>query len=77
MVNNTDIKALGEGMIKLPMGTDFNLELHKVLDLPKLAKNLLSTPAMISLGAEVKFKNEERIVSKEDKDYVIGKLVNK
>ena len=37
---------------------------------------MLSTPAMISLGAEVKFKNKERTVSKEDKDYVIEKLVN-
>ena len=44
--------------------------------MPKLAKNLLSVPAMISMGAEVKFKNEECIVSKEGKDYVIGKLVN-
>ena len=39
--------------------------------MPKLAKNLLSVPAMISMGAEVKFKNEECIVSKEGKDYVI------
>ena len=31
---------------------------------------------MISMGAEVKFKDEECIVSKEGKDYVIGKLVN-
>ena len=74
--DNTAIKAMGEGMVKLPMGTDFHLELHKVLYVPKLAKNLLSVPAMISMGAEVKFKNEECIVSKEDKDYVIGKLVN-
>ena len=35
LVNNTDIKALGEGIVKLPMGTDFNLELHKVFDVPK------------------------------------------
>ena len=63
-------------MVKLPMGTDFHLELHKVLYVPKLAKNLLSVPAMISMGAEVKFKNEECIVSKEGKDYVIGKLAN-
>ena len=63
-------------MVKLPMGTDFHLELHKVLYVPKLAKNLLSVPAMILMGAEVKFKNEECIVSKEGKDYVIGKLVN-
>ena len=74
--DNTAIKALGEGMVKLPMGTDFHLELHKVLYVQKLAKNLLSVPAMISMGAEVKFKNEECIVSKEGEDYVIGKLVN-
>jgi hypothetical protein len=43
---------------------------------PKLAKNLLSVPAMITMGAEVKFKSEECIVSKEGKDYAIGKLVN-
>ncbi len=74
--DNTAIKALGEGMVKLPMGTDFHLDLHKVLYVPKLAKNLLSVPAMISMGEEVKFKNEECVVSKEGKDYVIGKLVN-
>ena len=74
--DNTAIRALGEGMVKLPMGTDFHLELHKVLYVPKLAKNLLSVPAMISMCAEVKFRNEECIVSKEGKDYVIGKLVN-
>ena len=74
--DNTAIKALGEGMVKLPMGTDFHLELHKVLYVPKLAKNLLSVPAMVSMGAEVKFNNEECIVSKEGKDDVIGKLVN-
>ena len=55
----TAIKALGEGMVKLTMGTDFHLELHKVLYVPKLAKNLLSVQAMISMGAKVKFKNEE------------------
>ena len=54
--DNTAIKAFGEGIVKLPMGTDFHL---------------LSVPAMISMGAEVKFKNEECIVSKEGKDYVI------
>ena len=74
--DTTAIKALGEGMVKLPMGTDFHLDLYKVLYVPKLAKNLLSVPAMISMGAEVKFKNEECVVSKEWKDYVIGKLVN-
>ena len=54
--DNTAIKALGEGTVKLPMGNDFHL---------------LSVPAMISMGAEVKFKNKECIVSKEGKDYVI------
>ena len=74
--DNTAIKALGEGMVKLPMGTDFHLDLHKVLCVPKLAKNLLSVTAMIAMGTEVKFKSEQCIVSKEGKDYAIGKLVN-
>ena len=33
--------------------------------------HLLSVPAMISMGAEVKFKNKKCIVSKEGKDHVI------
>ena len=74
--DNTAIKALGEGMVKLPTGSDFHLELHKVLYVPKLAKNLLSVPAMASMGAEVQFDDKKCIISKEGKDYVIGKLVD-
>jgi hypothetical protein len=74
--DNTAIKALGEGMVKLPTGSDVLLELHKVLYVPKLAKNLLSVPAMASMGAEVQFDDKKCIISKERKDYVIGKLVD-
>ncbi|CAB4032081.1 Retrovirus-related Pol poly from transposon TNT 1-94, partial [Paramuricea clavata] len=76
--DNTCIKALGEGMVKLYTQNDntFYLELHKVLYVPMLAKNLLSVPAMASMGAKVSFDDEKCVVYKEDKEYVIGKLVD-
>jgi hypothetical protein len=74
--DNTAIKALGEGTVKLPTESDFHLELHKVPYVPKLAKNLLSVPAMASMGAEVQFDDKKCIISKEGKYYVIGKLVD-
>ncbi|CAB4020330.1 Retrovirus-related Pol poly from transposon TNT 1-94 [Paramuricea clavata] len=76
--DNTCIKALGEGMVKLYTQNDntFYLELHKVLNVPMLAKNLLSVPAMASMGAKVSFDDEKCVVSKEEKEYVIGKLVD-
>ncbi len=53
--DNAVIHAEGEGMVKLPIGGDTGccLDLHKVLHVPKLAKNLLSVPAMASM--ELKF----------------------
>ena len=76
--DNTCIKALGEGMVKLYTQNDntFYLELHKVLYVPMLAKNLLSVPAMASMGAKVSFDDEKCVVYKEEKEYVIGKLVD-
>ena len=63
--DKTVIKALREGMVKLPMGTDFYLELHKVLYVPKMEKKLVSVLAMISMGEDT-----QDIVSKENVDYV-------
>ena len=76
--DNTCIKALGEGMVKLYTQNDntFHLKLHKVLYVPMLAKNLLSVPAMASMGAKVSFDDEKCVVSKEGEEYVIGKLVD-
>jgi hypothetical protein len=70
--DNTAIKALGEGMVKLPTGSDFHLELHKVLYVPKLAKNLLSVPAMASMGAEVQFDDKKCIISKYIAAYTVS-----
>ena len=76
--DNTVIHAEGEGMVKLFTGGDTGcyLDLHKVLYVPKLAKNLLSVPIMASMEAEVHFDKEKCIVSKDGKNFVIGKLVN-
>ncbi len=76
--DNAVIHAEGEGMVKLPTGGDTSccLDLHKVLYVPKLAKNLLSVPTMASMEAEVHFDKEKCIVSKDGKNFVIGQLVN-
>ena len=68
---------MGEGMVKLHTQSDstFHLELHKVLYVPKLAKNLLSVPAMASMGAQVSFDDEKCTVSKDGKEYVIGNIL--
>ena len=52
--DSTVIHALGEGKVRLPTINsthDVVLELHKVLFVPKLTKNLLSVPAMALMGA--------------------------
>ena len=74
--DDTCIKASGQGMVKLfPKGDNsYYLELHKVLYVPKLAKNLLSVPAMTLMGAQVSFDKEKCIVSKDGKEFEIGKL---
>ena len=70
--DNTVIHALGEGLVKLL----YNVELHKVLYVPKHAKNLLSVPAMIAMETKVQFDGNDCIVSKNNKDYVIGELTD-
>ena len=74
--DNTVVLALGEGMVRLHTGdeTDFNLELHKVLFVPNLAKNLLSVPAIALMRAKVYFDKEKCIVMKDGKEFVIGQL---
>ena len=76
--DNTVIHAEGEGMVKLLTEgeTGCYLDLHKVLYVPKLAKNLLSVPAMASMEAVVHFDKEKCVVSKDGKNFVIGSLVN-
>ena len=56
--DSTVIHALGEGKVRLPTVNstyDVVLDLHKVLFVPKLTKNLLSVPAMALMGAEIGF----------------------
>ena len=77
--DNTVVLALGEGMVRLYAGdkTDFNLELHKVLFVPILAKNLLSVLAMALMGAKVYFDKEKCIVMKDGKEFIRQLLSNK
>eukprot|EP00794_Sanderia_malayensis_P000747 gene747-25_t len=77
--NNTVIFALGEGTARLNTNdTDkFVLNLQRVLYVPKLTKNLLSVPAMASMGAEVRFDSERCIVLKDGKEFIIGTLYDK
>lgn len=65
--DNTIIHAYGEGNVNLPSSNPLNasnvmLNLHKVLHVPKLTKNLLSVPAMASMGAEIRFDKEKCVV---------------
>ena len=75
--DSTVIHALGEGKVKLPTvsGTrEIALDLHKVLLVPKLTKNLLSVPAMALMGAEIRFDRDKCLVLKNGKEFVIGCL---
>ena len=62
------IHTLGEGKVRLPTVNSTNdvvLNLHKVLFVPKLTKNLLSVPAMALMGAEIRFDKDKCLVLKE------------
>lgn len=55
------IVALGEGKVRLPTVNSTNdvvLNLHKVLFVPELTKNLLSVPAMALMGTEIRFDKD-------------------
>ena len=70
--DSTVIHALGEGKVRLPTVDrtyDFVLDLHKVLFVPKLTKNLTSVPAMALMGAEI------RLILKDGKEFIIGCLL--
>jgi hypothetical protein len=76
--DDTIIMALGVGNVGLTLckTADIVLDLHKVLYVPKLTKNLLSVPAMALMGAEIRFDKGKCVVMKNDKEYVIGSLMN-
>ncbi|KAK3749555.1 hypothetical protein QZH41_007287 [Actinostola sp. cb2023] len=76
--DDTVIMALGEGKVGLTLceTADIVLDLHKVLYVPKLTKNLLSVPAMALMGAEIRFDRRDCVVVKNDKEYVIGSLMD-
>ena len=60
--DSTVIHALGEGKVRLPTVNCTHsvvLDLHKVLFVPKLTENLLSVPAMASMGAEIRFDKDK------------------
>jgi len=63
--DNTVIHALGEGKVRLPTvnsSHDVVLDLHKVLFVPKLTKNL---PAMALMGAEIRFDEDKCLILKD------------
>ena len=77
--NDTVILAHGEGNVHLTTRSPPNvsLDLHKVLYVPNLTKNLLSVPAMELMGAEVKFDSGSCIVAKDGKEFITGSLLDK
>ena len=77
--DSTMIHALGEGKVRLPTvnsSHDVVLDLHKVLFVPKLTKNLLSVPAMALMGAEIRFDKDKCLILKDSKEFVIGHLLS-
>lgn len=77
--DSTVIHALGEGKVRLPTVNSTNdvvLNLHKVLFVPKLTKNLLSVPAMALMRAEIRFDKDKCLVLKDSKEFVIGCLLH-
>ena len=77
--DSTVIHALGEGKVRLPTVNstyDVVLDLHKVLFVPKLTKNLLSVPAMALMEAEIRFDKDKCLVLKDGKEFVIGCLLH-
>ena len=76
--DSTVILAHGEGKVKLPTVNrtrEIVLDLHQVLFVPKLTKNLLSVPAMASMGAEIYFDKDKCLVRKNSQEFVIGSLL--
>ena len=69
--DSTVIHALGGGKVRLPTVNSTNdvvLNLHKVLFVPKLTKNLLSVPAMALMGAEISFDKDKCLVLEDGKE---------
>ena len=74
--DDTVVLALGEGEVDLPT-PDVVLNLHKVLFVPDMTKNLLSVPAMALMKAQVCFDEEHCVIEKNGREYVIGSLHDK
>ena len=77
--DSTVIYALGEGNVRLPTVNSTNnvvLDLHKVLFVPKLTKNLLSVPVIALMGTEIRFDKDKCLVLKDDEEFVIGCLLH-
>ena len=77
--DSTVIHALGERKVRLPTvnsTSDVVLNLHKVLFVAKLTKNLLSVPAMALMGAEIRFDKDKCLVLKDGNEFVIGCLLH-
>ena len=51
------------------------LDLHQVLFIPKLTKNLLSVPAMALIGAEIQFHKDQCLVRKNGQEFYIESLL--
>ena len=77
--NNIIILAHGEGNVHLTTCNrpNISLDLHQMLYVPNLTKNLLSVPALALMGAEVKFDSGSCIIAKDGKEFSIGRLLNK
>ena len=76
--DSTVILAHGESKVKLPTlnsSRKIVLDLHQVLFVPKLTKNVLSVPAMALMEAEIQFDKDKCLVRKNGQEFVIGSLL--
>ena len=77
--DNRAIEAFGEGKVNLSCYDELHavaLTLNKVLYVPNLSKNLLSVPAMTQMGADVLFDEGKCIISKNERKFTIGHLLD-
>ena len=76
---NRAIEAFGEGKVNLSCYDESHavaLTLNKVLYVPNLSKNLLSVPAMTQMGADVLFDEGKCIISKNERKFTTGHLLD-
>ena len=72
MGNNTYLDVVGIGTYKLDL-EDSVMFLKNVMFAPSMRRNLVSVPALLKNGLEVRFYNKRVSIRKDKKIYAMGK----